>query len=96
MSLETLLIVAAIPVGIFVLIMFFRLFPLALWISAAASGVRISIFSMIGMRFRRINPSKVVLPMIKATKAGLKVNMNEHQVLNILGIHLFQNHLLDF
>ena len=77
MPLETLLIIAAIPVGIFVLIMFFRLFPIALWISAAASGVRISIFSMIGMRFRRINPSKVVLPMIKATKAGLKVNMNE-------------------
>ena len=51
--------------------------PMGLWISAAASGVRISIFSMVGMRFRRINPSKVVLPMIKATKAGLKVNMNE-------------------
>ena len=29
------------------------------------------------MRFRRINPSKIVLPMIKATKAGLNVNMNE-------------------
>ena len=64
-------------VVIVLLIMFFRFFPIGLWISAAASGVRISIFSMVGMRFRRINPSKVVLPMIKATKAGLKVNMNE-------------------
>ena len=62
---------------IIVLVMFFRFFPIGLWISAAASGVRISIFSMVGMRLRRINPSKVVLPMIKATKAGLKVNMNE-------------------
>jgi len=64
-------------VAIILLILFFRFFPIGLWISAAASGVRISIFSMVGMRFRRINPSKVVLPMIKATKAGLQVNMNE-------------------
>ena len=64
-------------VVIILLIVFFRFFPIGLWISAAASGVHISIFSMVGMRFRRINPSKVVLPMIKATKAGLQVNMNE-------------------
>lgn len=62
---------------IIVLVLFFRFFPIGLWISAAASGVHISIFSMVGMRLRRINPSKVVLPMIKATKAGLQVNMNE-------------------
>lgn len=64
-------------VVIIMLVVFFRFFPVGLWITAAASGVHASIFSMIGMRFRRINPSKVVLPMIKATKAGLKVNMNE-------------------
>jgi len=62
---------------VIMLVIFFRFFPIGLWISAAASGVHISIFSMVGMRLRRINPSKVVLPMIKATKAGLKVNMNE-------------------
>ena len=59
------------------LVVFFTFFPLGLWISAAASGGHISIFSLVGMRFRRINPSKIVLPMIKATKAGLNVNMNE-------------------
>ena len=62
---------------IVVLILFLNFFPLGLWISAAASGVHISIASLVGMRFRRINPSRVVLPMIKATKAGLQVNMNE-------------------
>ena len=62
---------------IILLVLFFSFFPLGLWISAAASGVKISIFSLVGMRFRRINPSKIVLPMIKATKAGLNVNMNE-------------------
>ncbi len=59
------------------LIAFFNFFPVSLWISARASGVKVSIASLIGMRFRRINPSKIVLPLIKATKAGLKVNMNE-------------------
>ena len=63
--------------AIILLVLFFSFFPLGLWISAAASGVKISIFSLVGMRFRRINPSKIVLPMIKATKAGLDVNMNE-------------------
>ena len=77
MMMEMVLIPVIAIVVIILLIVFFRFFPIGLWISAAASGVHISIFSMVGMRFRRINPSKVVLPMIKATKAGLKVNMNE-------------------
>jgi len=70
------LIIMAVAI-IVVLLVFLNLFPLGLWISAAASGVKISIASLIGMRFRRISPAKVVLPMIKATKAGLDVNMNE-------------------
>ncbi|MBR0463847.1 MAG: flotillin-like protein FloA [Clostridia bacterium] len=59
------------------LIIFLNLVPLSLWISATASGVHVSIGTLVGMRFRRINPSRIVLPLIKATKAGLKVDMNE-------------------
>ena len=70
---------------IIMLAVFLRFFPIGLWISAAASGVRISIWSMVGMRFRRINPSKVVLPMIKATKAGLDVTINELETLLLAG-----------
>ena len=77
MGMDTILFFVMAIAVVIVLILFFNLFPIGLWISAAASGVHISIFSMVGMRFRRINPSKVVLPMIKATKAGLKENMNE-------------------
>ncbi len=77
MGMDVILFFVIAIVVIIMLVVFFRFFPIGLWISAAASGVHISIFSMVGMRFRRINPSKVVLPMIKATKAGLKVNMNE-------------------
>ncbi|MGI6173803.1 MAG: flotillin-like protein FloA [Christensenellales bacterium] len=61
---------------VIVLIVFFNFFPLGLWISAFASGAHVGIPTLFGMRLRRINPSRVVLPLIKATKAGLDLNMN--------------------
>ncbi len=64
-------------VAVILLIAFFNFVPLSLWISAMASGVRVNIMTLVGMRFRRIQPARIILPLIKATKAGLKVNMNE-------------------
>ena len=64
-------------VVVVLLIAFFTFVPVSLWISALASGVHVSIATLIGMRFRRINPARIVLPLVKATKAGLKVSMNE-------------------
>ncbi|MEB4792571.1 flotillin-like protein FloA [Paenibacillus chondroitinus] len=51
--------------------------PVMLWISALASGVRISIITLIAMRLRRVTPSRIVNPMIKATKAGLDLSINQ-------------------
>lgn len=51
--------------------------PVMLWISALASGVRISIITLIAMRLRRVTPSRIVNPMIKATKAGLDISINQ-------------------
>ena len=56
---------------------FFTMVPMGLWISAIASGVKIGIFNLIGMRLRRVRPSSIVMPMIKATKAGLKLAVNQ-------------------
>ena len=64
-------------VVVVLLIAFFTFVPVSLWISALASGVHVSIATLIGMRFRRINPARIVMPLVKATKAGLKVSMNE-------------------
>ena len=64
-------------VVIVALIIFFTFVPIGLWISAMAASAHVSIGSLVGMRFRRINPSRVVLPYIKATKAGLKLSSNE-------------------
>jgi uncharacterized protein YqfA (UPF0365 family) len=55
----------------------FSFIPLRLWIAALAAGVRIGIITLIGMRLRRVVPHKVVEPLIKATKAGLHLNVNK-------------------
>lgn len=55
----------------------FTFVPVMLWISALASGVRVSIFTLIGMRLRRVIPSRVINPLIKAVKAGLNINTNQ-------------------
>jgi uncharacterized protein YqfA (UPF0365 family) len=51
--------------------------PLGLWITALASGVRVSFATLIGMRLRKVNPSNIVSPMIAASKAGLSLNIKE-------------------
>lgn len=56
---------------------FFTMVPMGLWISAIASGVKVGIINLIGMRLRRVRPSYIVMPMIKATKAGLRLTVNQ-------------------
>lgn len=59
------------------LALFFSFVPLRLWISASASGVRVGIFQLVGMRIRKVVPARIVNPMIKATKAGLSLSLNK-------------------
>jgi len=62
---------------IIILMLFFTFVPVGLWITAFFSGVRVSISTLIGMRLRRVVPSRIVNPMIKATKAGLDIAIDE-------------------
>lgn len=62
---------------ILVLSLFFRFVPVGLWITAYFSGVKLRISDLIGMRLRRVAPSMIVQPMIKATKAGLDIDISE-------------------
>jgi uncharacterized protein YqfA (UPF0365 family) len=59
------------------IVLFFSFVPVGLWISSLAANVKVSIFNLIGMRLRRVTPSKIVLPLIKAIKAGLDLNVNQ-------------------
>ncbi|UYZ01679.1 flotillin-like protein FloA [Peribacillus frigoritolerans] len=77
MTSGTVFIVLAVIAAIIVLAVFFTFVPVMLWISALAAGVKISIFTLVGMRLRRVIPSRVVNPLIKAHKAGINVSTNQ-------------------
>jgi uncharacterized protein YqfA (UPF0365 family) len=66
-----------VAVAIIVLSVFFSFVPVMLWISALASGVRIGIITLVAMRLRRVIPSRIVNPLIKARKAGLDLDTNQ-------------------
>ena len=66
-----------IPILLIGIMVFLYVVPLGLWVSALAAGVNVGIFTLVGMRLRRVNPSQIVMPLIKANKAGLDVNVNQ-------------------
>ena len=67
----------AIVIILIIVTVFLSFVPVGLWISAMAAGVKISIFSLIGMRLRRVRPDRIIKPLIKAQKAGMNVNVNQ-------------------
>ncbi|MGF6948383.1 uncharacterized protein YqfA (UPF0365 family) [Neobacillus sp. B4I6] len=73
----TIFIIAVVVVALILFGILLSFVPVMLWISALAAGVRISIFTLVGMRLRRVTPSRVVNPLIKAHKAGLNVTTNQ-------------------
>ena len=69
-------IVVILVVALIALLIFLRFVPLGLWITSLAAGVHVSIASLVGMRLRRIQPKRLVEPLIKARKAGLSINLS--------------------
>jgi len=68
-------------IGVFfvviLLIVFTYFIPVRLWIEAQFAGVHVPISTLIGMRLRNVPPTKIVLPQITATKAGLDLDLEE-------------------
>jgi uncharacterized protein YqfA (UPF0365 family) len=68
----------ALPILIFIALaflwMFFYLIPVRLWVSAIAAGVHIGMFSLIGMRLRKVSPHVIINSLVMLHKAGLSVN----------------------
>lgn len=62
---------------IILVMLFFTFIPVGLWVTAYFSGVKVKIATLIGMRLRRVAPARIVRPMIKATKAGLDLRLND-------------------
>ena len=61
---------------IIVIVFLFSYFiPVRLWLAAMASGSRVSLFTLVGMRIRRIPPRVIVEPRISATRAGIDLEI---------------------
>ena len=71
------LIPVIIVVVLIALAIFLHFVPMGLWISSLASGVHIPISALVGMRIRRIQPHRLVYPLIKANKAGLNLTISQ-------------------
>lgn len=65
--------------------MFFRFIPIGLWITAYFSDVKVGLFTLVGMRLRRVNPQDIIRPQIKATKAGLNLSIDELEAHHLAG-----------
>ena len=76
-GLNVVLAVVIIIAAIIFLAIFFSYVPISLWISATAYGVKVGIFQLVAMRIRKVVPSRIINPMIKATKAGLVLSLNK-------------------
>lgn len=70
-SLGLLLLVLALLFG------FLYIIPLPLWIAAWASNAYVGLFTLIGMRLRRVPPNTVIDARISGVKAGLDIPVND-------------------
>ncbi|MFC1492179.1 flotillin-like protein FloA [Nitrospinota bacterium] len=69
--------VSALILLLLVLWLVLYVIPIPLWIAAWASGAYVGIFTLLGMRFRRVPPSSIVTPRISAAKAGIEISVND-------------------
>ncbi|MCX7847463.1 MAG: flotillin-like protein FloA [bacterium] len=83
MSIIVILVLLGLLVGLVILIFLMRF--LMLWVQAWASNAGISIFSLIGMSLRKIDPSVIVNTKIAAIKAGLDVTTDQLESLYLAG-----------
>jgi len=60
-----------------VLVIVLYLIPVRIWVAAFASGAYVGLFTLVGMRLRRVPPGTIVTARISAVKAGLDISVND-------------------
>jgi uncharacterized protein YqfA (UPF0365 family) len=70
---STIIVVLMIGAGLLALLVVFAVFAryFRLWIHSVTTGARIGIFDLLGMTFRKVNPTVIVRSKIMAVQAGL-------------------------
>jgi uncharacterized protein YqfA (UPF0365 family) len=59
------------------LVLLLYLIPVRIWIAAFASGAYVGLFTLVGMRLRRVPPGTVITARISGVKAGLDISVND-------------------
>ena len=59
------------------LLVIFMLKFLNLWVQAYLSRAKTSLFSLVGMQLRRVNPTVIVRAQISAIQAGMEMNVRD-------------------
>jgi uncharacterized protein YqfA (UPF0365 family) len=72
-AIAVLVIVGLVVFGVLIFLLRF----LGLWIQAKVSSASVSMLSLIGMWFRKVNPRVIVLSRIQAVKAGLHISSDQ-------------------
>jgi len=67
--------VLLIIVGIVIIVFLWQF--IGLWVQAFMSNAGVSIFDLIGMKFRKVDARSIVLSRIRAVKAGLDISVND-------------------
>ena len=71
------------------LLLFFYYFPIMLWFSTKVSGVKISLWQLFLMRFRKVPPTVIASAMVEAHKAGLStITRDELEAHYLAGGHV--------
>jgi len=63
--------------GVILVSIIFWAVPVRLWLEAFASGVRVGLGNLIGMRLRKVSPPQIIRPLIAASKAGLSLSTDD-------------------
>jgi uncharacterized protein YqfA (UPF0365 family) len=84
------IVVGVLIVGGLVLLVFFAIaFQfINLWVQAWLSSASVSLFSLIGMRLRKVRPEVIVLSRIKVVKAGVDLSTNQLETHYLSGGHV--------
>ena len=75
---NVLILIGVAVLALIILSVIFQHFPVGLWINAQAAGVPgVTPAALIGMKLRKVQQDRVVLPLIAAVKAGININVNQ-------------------
>jgi len=77
--------IAIAVLGVLLIAAVLYVIPLGLWITALFAGVRIKIGRLVGMRLRKVVPSRIIRPYISAAKAGLDLEIPQMEAHYLAG-----------